>query len=98
MIYPAGNTGIIETWYKEITQYVGNIPTIIFGNKSDLISEDDCDETIIQDLIRKYNFLGFYKTSAKTGDCVEFAFDAIIKVLVNKISEQAIEILRFFKN
>ncbi len=49
----------IETWYKDITQYVGNIPTIIFGNKSDLINEEDYDETAIQDLIGKYSLLRF---------------------------------------
>ncbi len=74
----------IETWYKDIAEFLGDIPIIIFGNKTDLIGEEGYDETAIQDLISKYNFLGFYKTSAKTGDCVETAFNAIINVLVNQ--------------
>jgi Ras-related protein Rab-32 len=74
----------IETWYKDITQYVGNIPAIIFGNKCDLMEEAGYDETGVQELVDKYKFLGFYQTSAKTGEKVENAFNAIIDVLVDQ--------------
>jgi small GTP-binding protein len=74
----------VETWYKDITQYVGNIPTIVFGNKCDLIEEENYDDSGIQDLVNKYSFLNFYKTSAKTGEQVEQAFNSIIDVLVDQ--------------
>ena len=72
----------VETWFKDITQYVGNIPIVIFGNKSDLVDELSVDTTNIKELVKKHNFLDFYMTSAKTGSRVESAFNSIIKLLV----------------
>ena len=41
----------------------------------------------VQDLLKKRNFLGYYKTSAKTGNGVYEAFQAIIKELYNKYKD-----------
>ena len=41
MIYPRPETlESIETWYKDIAEFLGDIPIIIFGNKTDLIGEE----------------------------------------------------------
>ena len=44
-------------------------------------------DDIVQKLADERNFLGYYKTSAKTGVGVYEAFQAIIKNLYNKYKE-----------
>ncbi|QEE17236.1 Rab family GTPase [Promethearchaeum syntrophicum] len=74
---------IIE-WYKDIKEYCGEIPVIIFANKVDLIDERNFDDTEVQKLVKENNFLGIYYTSAKTGKKVTEAFQYIIKFLYNQ--------------
>jgi small GTP-binding protein len=74
----------IVDWYKDITKHCGEIPVVIFANKIDLINENRFDESKIQKLVEEYNFLSYYKTSAKTGDGVIEAFNAIIEMLYHK--------------
>ena len=50
------------------------------------------DDTEIQELVDKHGFLGFYKTSAKTGDGVIEAFNAIIKKLYHKFKALSSEL------
>jgi small GTP-binding protein len=71
----------IVDWYMDISKYCNEIPVVIFANKVDLMDENNSDDSKIQKLVDKHNFLGFYKTSAKTGDGVIKAFNAIIKKL-----------------
>ncbi|MHA1730193.1 MAG: Rab family GTPase [Promethearchaeota archaeon] len=73
---------IIE-WYDDLKKFCGDLPTVLFGNKFDLLeSEDDYDKEKVDELMKKYNFLKFYLTSAKTGKRVTDAFNAIIDILV----------------
>jgi hypothetical protein len=46
-----------------------------------LVDEDNLIETKIQNLVKENNFLGYYITSAKTGQGVIKAFNAIIEKL-----------------
>ena len=50
------------------------------------------DDTEIQELVDKHGFLGFYKTSAKTGDGVIEAFNVIIKKLYHKFKALSSEL------
>ncbi len=52
---------------------------MVFANKVDLINEKSLDKTKIQNLVRKHNFLGYYITSAKTGQGLDEAFNALSK-------------------
>ncbi len=72
----------LTEWYNDIKKYCGEIPVVIFANKVDLIDEDNLDDSEIQNLIKEYNFIGVYRTSAKTGKGVTDAFQKIIKVLL----------------
>ena len=74
--------------YKEIKKFCGEIPTVLFGNKVDLVDESRLDNEKIQKLVNKHSFIGYYHTSAKTGQNVEKAFGAIIGELQNKIKEK----------
>ncbi len=83
----------IVDWYKDITQYCDEIPIIIFANKVDLVEEgDNSDDAKIQKLVAKHHFLGYYKTSAKTGGGVIEAFNAIIEKLYHKYKALSAEI------
>ncbi|MFX0082682.1 MAG: Rab family GTPase [Candidatus Hodarchaeota archaeon] len=82
----------IPDWYKEILKYCGNIPIVLFANKVDLVDEDNIDDSDIQEIVSKYNFLGYYITSAKTGNGVIEAFNAIIEALYKKFKTLSAEL------
>ena len=74
----------ISNWHDDVKKYCGEIPIVVFANKVDLIKKKKLDKPLIQDLTKKRNFLGYYITSAKTGEGVFEAFNAIIENLYNK--------------
>jgi len=78
----------IMDWHEDIKKYTGDLPIVLFGNKTDLIDEDDLEDDKIIKIVEDRNFLGYYKTSAKTGSGVYEAFQAIIKTLYNKYKEE----------
>ena len=73
----------IFDWYNDISKCCGEIPVVLFANKVDLVDQNNFDDSKIQKLVDKHDFLGFYKTSAKTGEGVNEAFNTIIKRLYN---------------
>lgn len=74
----------IKNWNNEVRKYCGDIPVVLFVNKVDLVDENIINELEIQNLVKKYNFLGYYTTSAKTGQGVIKAFNTIIEKLYYK--------------
>ena len=78
----------ITDWHEDIKKYTGDLPIVLFGNKTDLIDEDDLEDDKVIKIVEDRNFLGYYKTSAKTGSGVYEAFQAIIKTLYNKYKEE----------
>ncbi|MFX1425761.1 MAG: Rab family GTPase [Promethearchaeota archaeon] len=74
----------IKSWNEEIKQFCRIIPTVLFANKVDLIDEDSLDHSPIQKVIDDLGFLDYYITSAKTGQGVHKAFNAIIEKLYEK--------------
>ena len=78
----------IVDWHEDIKKYTGNLPIVLFGNKTDLVDEKNLEDENVKKLVDERNFLGYYKTSAKTGQGVFEAFQAIIKELYNKYKEE----------
>ncbi len=78
----------ITSWHEDIKKYTGDIPIVLFGNKVDLVKKKDLDDSNVQKVIDEKDFLGYYKTSAKTGENVFSAFQAIIKNLYQKFKEE----------
>lgn len=74
----------ISNWHEDIIQFCGEIPVVLFANKVDLINENDLDKSTIQKIVKKRKFLGYYVTSAKTGQGVIESFNAIINELYEK--------------
>ena len=74
----------VFNWYENIKKYCGEIPMILFGNKVDLVEEDELDNSEVQDFVEAHGFLGYYLTSAKTGQRVHDAFNSIINELYYK--------------
>jgi small GTP-binding protein len=74
----------IPNWCEETIKFCGEIPMIVFANKVDLVDEDKLDNSEIEEIVNNDKFLGYYLTSAKTGEGVIEAFNAIIKVLYYK--------------
>ncbi len=72
----------IESWYKDVKQYCGEIPAVVFANKVDLINEKSLDKIKIQNLVKEHNFLGYYITSAKTGQGLDQAFNVLGKEIL----------------
>lgn len=77
----------ISSWHDDIKKFCGDLPIVIFGNKVDLVKEKNLDQKKVLDLVKERDFLGYYKTSAKTGNGVYKAFQAIIKELYNKYKD-----------
>ncbi|MBY9004270.1 MAG: GTP-binding protein [Candidatus Lokiarchaeota archaeon] len=71
----------VMKWYDEMRQQCEDIPIIVFANKTDLVEDTEIDESSYKELSAKENYLGVYKTSAKTGNGVSDAFKAIIEKL-----------------
>ena len=49
----------IQNWNQEIKQFCGNVPTVLFANKVDLIEEDNLDHSLIQNITNQYGFLNY---------------------------------------
>ena len=77
----------ITAWHDDIKKFCGDLPIVLFGNKIDLVKEKNIDEKKVLDLVKERNFLGYYKTSAKTGNGVFKSFQTIIKELYNKYKD-----------
>ncbi|MFX0140206.1 MAG: Rab family GTPase, partial [Candidatus Hodarchaeota archaeon] len=79
----------IPKWLADIKKYCGKIPIVIFGNKIDLIEDANLllnedhpkSDKNINALLKDYNYLGYFKTSALTGQGVTLAFQTLTRKL-----------------
>jgi small GTP-binding protein len=82
-----GSFGNVSNWHDDIIKHCGELPIVLFGNKIDLVDESTLDDSNVAALVNDRNFLGYFKTSAKTGNGVYEAFQAIIKELYTKYKD-----------
>lgn len=85
----------VLNWYEDIIQFCGEIPIVLFANKVDLVDETSLDKSRIQEKVDNLKFLGYYITSAKTGQGVIDAFNVIIINLYNKFKALSSDIELF---
>ena len=84
----------IEKWLNELKKYCGDIPIALFGNKVDLIDENELisnEDTVNSDFnvgkfVNENNIIEYFKTSALTGKGVIEAFQKLVRELYFKVS------------
>ena len=86
----------VTRWLDDLKKHCGNIPIILFGNKVDLVDEATLGsnpglptaDANVEQFAKNNRFVGYYKTSALTGDGVTDAFKELVKKLymIAKIS------------
>jgi small GTP-binding protein len=74
----------IKTWYEDLTKYCGKIPMAVCANKVDIAYENVVDIEFIKKIIGNNEFLGYFVTSAKTGQGVDSAFGSICEQMYYK--------------
>lgn len=77
----------LSDWVGDFKEARGEQPILLVGNKTDLIDNIKVNENEASDFANKHG-MEFIKTSAKTGENVEVAFLNLIKVILDKISNQ----------
>lgn len=77
----------IQNWVKDIYSYCGEIPVVVCANKVDLVDEQKLDTSKYAELVKENHFLGYFLTSAKTGQGVVEAFNSIIENLYLKFKD-----------
>jgi len=86
----------VTKWLDDLKKHCGNIPIVLFGNKVDLVDDEELasnpnkptSNAIVEKFANDNRFIGYYKTSALTGQGVTDAFKALVKKLymIAKIS------------
>ena len=74
----------VDEWHKDFKKHCPDMPIILFGNKADLVKENEVRDDKIQKLVNKLGITRYFKTSAKTGNGVFQAFNFLIEDLYNK--------------
>ncbi len=85
----------IEKWIGELKEFCGDIPIAIFGNKIDLINENELisnEDKVRSDFnvgkfVNEHNIIEYFKTSALTGQGVIEAFQKLVRELYFKVSK-----------
>ena len=64
----------LAQWINDLSEFSGNIPFIIIGNKADLEDQRAVDKDAAKKYSSSIGAVDFFETSAKTGNGVEDAF------------------------
>lgn len=86
----------VPSWFSDLKTHCGSIPIVLFGNKVDLVDNGELSsnpnlltsDSNVESYAKENKFVGYYKTSALTGQGVTDAFKALVKKLymIAKIS------------
>jgi len=74
-----------DFWLKEVGSIVGTIPTVLVGNKVDLVEQGSSAKTILESMGQKLGYPTLL-CSAKTGDNVEAIFSTLGDLLVYEVA------------
>jgi len=72
----------IDGWINILEVYNQKVPILLVGCKLDLIDEIAVDDDRILGRRKRYGFIDFIKTSAKTGENVENIFDRLVSKIL----------------
>ena len=79
----------LEEWEKIVRKYEPTLPIVLIGGKSDLTDDIKVADDAALEFTEKYNISGFYKTSSKTNYNVSEAFDALVSVVRDYMSQDS---------
>jgi small GTP-binding protein len=71
----------LSEWIDSVEKIVGNVPTVILANKTDLKNEIEVDPSKLKKMAERLNAQLLF-TSAKTGENVDLAFLAIATEMI----------------
>ncbi len=78
----------VTKWLSDVKEACGTIPILLFGNKADLVDQNalatpnyQTSDVHVNQLAQDNNLIGYFKTSALTGQNVSDAFNTLIKKL-----------------
>lgn len=77
----------LTEWVGNVKSTVGDVPTIVLANKSDLEDEYEASDQDIESAVSDKSFMWLY-TSAKTGHNVELAFRELASEMLKKFSPE----------
>jgi small GTP-binding protein len=77
----------LKEWISEARQYIKEAPIVIVGNKIDLIDERVVSKREGEAFAQDIGALGFYETSAKTGENL----DTMFNTLTNEVLEMQVK-------
>lgn len=73
----------LPSWIEIVRQIVGNVPSVLVGNKLDLEQYRVIDKSVAEKFAREYGMLAYIETSAKTKLNLEKPFKLLLeKILV----------------
>ena len=78
---PETRGSLVDYWIPRVWKVVGRLPMVIFANKADLATDPEAEKAQLQTMGELYQCTA-YLTSAKTGEGVEEAFQALGRELV----------------
>ena len=76
----------VTKWLSDVKESCGNIPTLLFGNKADLVDQNALttspnyatSDVHVKKFAQDQKIVEYYKTSALTGQSVNEAFQALV--------------------
>ncbi len=72
----------LPLWYEACKAYAPRVKTLVVGNKCDLERKVPKNEGVR--VARQLNAVGFYETSAKTGDNIEDVFNSLARSIITE--------------
>ncbi|MFW9970528.1 MAG: Rab family GTPase [Candidatus Odinarchaeota archaeon] len=82
----------VDKWLSYVKDACGNIPTVLFGNKADLVDQDalayspnyETSDINVQKFAQDHNISEYLRTSALTGQGVKESFQTLVRKLYHR--------------
>lgn len=83
---PETIAGLLDFWYPQVQQLEGDLPTILIGNKADILKDGNEAKDKLSSAAEEMSS-PFFICSAKTGENVENSFKSLGELVIGGFSE-----------